>query len=95
MILKSLAMNRALKTGTNLCDAKKNMMTNLHQISQVPAMNSFCLYIKITVLSFINKALKIQPSLQHKARFILSHVLISFIFVVSPSYISLTNINLY
>ena len=25
-------------------------------------MNSFCLYLKISVLSFMNKALKIQPS---------------------------------
>ena len=65
-------MNRALKTGTNLCDAKKNMMTNIQQISQVPTANSFCLYLKISVLSFIklvsvlsviNKALKIKQSI--------------------------------
>ena len=56
-------MNRALKTGTNLRDAKKNMMTNIQQISQVPTVNSFCLYLKITVLSFINKALKIEQSI--------------------------------
>ena len=56
-------MNRALKTGTNLRDAKKNMMTNIRQISQVPTTNSFCLYLKISVLSFINKALKIEQSI--------------------------------
>ena len=56
-------MNRALKTGTNLRDAKKNTMTNIRQISQVPTMNSFCLYLIISLLSFINKALKIQPSI--------------------------------
>ena len=39
-------MNRALKTGTNLCDAKKHTMTNIQQISKVPAMNSFCLHLK-------------------------------------------------
>ena len=39
------------------------MMTNIQQISPVPAMNSFCLYLKISMLSFINKALKIQPSI--------------------------------
>ena len=56
-------MNRALKTGTNLRDAKKNMMTNIRQISQVPTTNSFCLHLKISVLSFINKALKIKQSI--------------------------------
>ena len=56
-------MNRALKTGTNLRDAKKNMMTNIRQISQVPTTNSFCLYLKTSVLSFINKALKIERSI--------------------------------
>ena len=56
-------MNRALETGTNLRNAKKNMMTNMQQIGQVLAMNSFCLYLKISVLSFMNKALKIQPSI--------------------------------
>ena len=40
-----------------------DMMTNIRQISPVPAMNNFCLYLKISVLSFINKALKIQPSI--------------------------------
>ena len=36
----------------------------LLQIStKVPAMNSFCLYLKISVLLFMNKALKIQPSI--------------------------------
>ena len=48
-------MNRALKTGTNLRDAKKNIMTNIRQISQVLTTNS--------VLSFINKALKIEQSI--------------------------------
>ena len=38
-------------------------MTNIQQISPVSAMNSFCLYLKISMLSFINKALKIQPSI--------------------------------
>ena len=58
-------MNRALKTGTNMSDAKKNMMTNTRQIiiSWVPTMNSFCLYLTISVLSFINKAFKIQSSI--------------------------------
>ena len=57
-------MNRALKTGTNLRNAKKSMMTNIQQISQVPTMNSFCLYLTISVLSFIhvNKAFKIQQA---------------------------------
>ena len=48
-------MNRALKTGTNLRDAKKNMMTNIRQISQVPTTNSFCLYLKVRMLSFIDR----------------------------------------
>ena len=56
-------MNGALKTGTNLSDAKKNMMTNIRQISRVPTMNSFCLYLTISVLSFINNAFKIQSSI--------------------------------
>ena len=56
-------MNRALKTGNNLSDAKKNMMTNIRQISWVPTMNSFCLYLTISVLSFINKAFTIQSSI--------------------------------
>ena len=56
-------MNRALKTGTNLRDAKKNMMTNIRQISQIPTKNSFCLFLTISVLSFINKAFKIQSSI--------------------------------
>ena len=56
-------MNRALETGTNLHNAKKNMMTNMQQIGQVLAMNSFCLYLKISALSFMNKALKIQPNI--------------------------------
>ena len=60
---KSQAMNRSLKTGTNLRDAKKKYADKLLQISKVPAMNSFCLYLKISVLSFMNKALKIQPSI--------------------------------
>ena len=60
---KSLAMNRALKTGTNLRDAKKTYDDKLPQISKVPAMNSFCLYLKISMLSFMNKALKMQPSI--------------------------------
>ena len=49
---KGLVMNRALKTGTNLRDAKKHTMTNMRQISELPAMNSF-----------VNKASKIQPSI--------------------------------
>ena len=58
-------MNRALKTGTNLREAKKNTMTNIQQIicSKVPAMKSFCLYLKNSMLSFMNKALKIQLSI--------------------------------
>ena len=56
-------MNRALKTGTNLRDAKKKYDGKLPQISKVPAMNSFCLYLKISALSFMNKALKIQPNI--------------------------------
>ena len=56
-------MNRALKTRTNLHDAKKNMMTKIRQISQVPTTNSFCLYLKISVLSFIVEALKIEQSI--------------------------------
>ena len=56
-------MNRALKTRTNLRDAKKKYDGKLPQISKVPAMNSFCLYLKISVLSFMNKALQIQPSI--------------------------------
>ena len=56
-------MNRALKARTNLCDAKKKYDDKLPQISNVPAMNSFCLYLKINVLSFMNKAVKIQPSI--------------------------------
>ena len=57
-------MNRALKARTNLRDAKKKKDDKLPQIStKVPAMNSFCLYLKISVLSFMNKALKIQPSI--------------------------------
>ena len=39
-------MNRALKTGTNLSNGKKYTMTNMRQISKVPAMNSFCLQLK-------------------------------------------------
>ena len=46
----SLVMNRALKTGTNLCDDKKYMymctMKNIPQISKDTAMNSFCLQLK-------------------------------------------------
>ena len=56
-------MNRALKTGTNLRDAKKNTMTNIRQISEVPTTNSFCLYLKIGVLKSINKALEIEQSI--------------------------------
>ena len=48
-------MIRALKTGTNLHNAEKNMMTNIRQISQVPTTNSFCLYLKISVISFIDR----------------------------------------
>ena len=36
-----------------------HIMTNIRQISPVPAMNSICLYLKISMLSFINKALKV------------------------------------
>ena len=56
-------MNRALKARTNLRDAKKKYDDKLPQISNVPAMNSFCLYLKMSVLSFMNKAVKIQPSI--------------------------------
>ena len=56
-------MNRALKARTNLRDAKKKYDDKLPQISKVPAMNSFCLHLKIIVLSFMNKALKIQLSI--------------------------------
>ena len=56
-------MNRALKARTNLRDAKKKYDEKLPQISKVPAMNSFCLHLKISVLSFMNKALKIQLSI--------------------------------
>ena len=56
-------MDRSLKTGTNLRDAKEKHNNKLPQISKVPAMNDFCLYLKISVLSFMNKALKIQPSI--------------------------------
>ena len=60
---KSQAMDRALKTGTNLRDAKKKYYEKLPQIIKVPAINNFCLYLKISVLSFMNKALKIQLSI--------------------------------
>ena len=56
-------MDRSLKTGTNLRDAKEKYNDKLPQISKVPAMNDFCLSLKISVLSFMNKALKIQPSI--------------------------------
>ena len=56
-------MNRALKARTNLRDAKKKYDDKLPQIGKVPAMNSFCLHLKIIVLSFMNKALKIQLSI--------------------------------
>ena len=38
-------------------------MANVRQISQVPPTNSFCLYLKISVLSYISKALKIERSI--------------------------------
>ena len=38
-------------------------MTNIRQIRQVPTTNNFCLCLKISVLSFINKALKIKQSI--------------------------------
>ena len=38
---KSQAMDRSLKTGTNLRDPKKKYDNKLPQISKVPAMNSF------------------------------------------------------
>ena len=60
---KSQAMDRSLKTGTNLRDAKKKYADKLPQISKVPARKSFCLYLKISALSFMNKALKIKPSI--------------------------------
>ena len=60
-------MNTALKTGTNLRDSKKYTMTNIRQISNVPAMNSFCLQLKEYCTSFINKALKIQTRI-HRGR---------------------------
>ena len=63
--LQSSNTQRLWSAGDN--DRRSNntvdMMTNIRQISPVPAMNSFCLYLKISVLSFINKALKIQPSI--------------------------------
>ena len=43
-------MNRALRQGLQIS-------------TKVPAINSFCLYLKISALSFMNKALKIQPSI--------------------------------
>ena len=43
---KSLVMNTALKPGTYLRDSKKYTMTNIRQISKVPAMTSFCLHLK-------------------------------------------------
>ena len=58
-------MNRALRQGL-ICAMllKKKYDDKLRQIStKVPAINSFCLYLKISVLSFMNKALKIQPSI--------------------------------
>ena len=45
-------MNRALKTVTNLCEAKKYTMTNMRQISKVPAMNSFVFSLQNRVLLF-------------------------------------------
>ena len=39
-----------LETGTNLRDAKKKYDDKLTQINKVPAMNSFCSYLKISVL---------------------------------------------
>ena len=62
-------MNRALKTGTNLSNAKKYTMTNMQQISKVPAMNSFCLQLKekSAFIKIMNKAFKIQPSI-HQGR---------------------------
>ena len=44
---KSLAMNRALKTGTNLRDAKKKYYDKLPQISKVPAINDFVCILKL------------------------------------------------
>ena len=58
-------MNRALRQGL-ICAMllKKKYDDKLPQIStKVPAMNSFCLYLKISVLSFMNRALKIQQSI--------------------------------
>ena len=46
-------MNRALKTVTNLCEAKKYTMVNTRQISKVPAMNIFVFSLKNRVLLFI------------------------------------------
>ena len=46
-------MTRALKTGTNLSDAKTYTMRNMRKISKVPAMNSFCLQLK--KIAFFNE----------------------------------------
>ena len=45
-------MNKALKTVTNLCEAKKYTMANTRQISKVPAMNIFVFSLKNRVLLF-------------------------------------------
>ena len=61
-------MNRALKTGTNLCDAKMYTMINMRQISKVSAMNSFCLQLnEESAFHLMNKAFKRQPSI-HRGR---------------------------